>query len=90
MLPSGEGTKPQEAELKDRERNGVLVEKEKLGIRDIILALNQTGPGHLPWALQLQEPVAFPFHLNCFGWVFFFCNAKNSNEFPECCKQSLL
>ena len=44
MLPSGEGTKPQEAELKDRERNGVLVEKEKLGIRDIILALNQTRP----------------------------------------------
>ena len=27
---------------------------------------------HLSWALQLQEPVLFPLHLNCFGWVFFF------------------
>lgn len=48
---------------------------------------------HLPWALKLQEPVAFPLYLNCFGWVFFFCSAKNPNEcwiFPECCKQSLL
>lgn len=42
MLPPGEGTQPQAAELKDRERNP-LEEKEKPGPGDIILALLQTG-----------------------------------------------
>ena len=83
------GAKPQEAELK--ERNQVLVEKEKLGICDIILALNQTGPGHLPWALQLQEPVLFPLHFNCFGWVFFFVmqRIQTNAEFSQSVVSSL-
>lgn len=48
---------------------------------------------HLTRALQFQEPVTFPIHLNHFGWVFLACDAKNPNDgwiFPECFKLSLL
>lgn len=43
MLPLAEESLPQAAELKDRERNPILEEKEKPGLGDIILALLQTG-----------------------------------------------
>lgn len=46
---------------------------------------------HLSWALQLQEPVLFPLHFNCFGWVFFFVmqRIQTNAEFSQSVVSSL-
>ena len=48
------------------------MEREKLGIGDVILALLQTGPEvTLTWTLQIQEPVTVPFFLLDPFWMSF-------------------
>ena len=60
------------------------MEREKLGIGDVILALLQTGPEvALTWTLQIQEPVTVPFFLLDPFWMsfLFLVNGKNLNEY---------
>lgn len=72
MLPPGEGSQSQVAELKDTARNPILEEKEKPGPGDIILTLLQIGAKvtllYIPFVLK---PL-------CMG--FFSLNAKNTNK----------
>ena len=64
------GAKPQEAELK--ERNQVLVEKEKLGICDVILAPIQTEP-----------EITFPGLCNYRSQFYFLCTSTALDGFSS-------